>query len=157
MKYKILTYPDSRLKQKAYHVLEFNEELRTIVRNMYETMYDAEGVGLAATQVDIHKRIITTCIDKQEITFINPELSVVGSDVQKYEEGCLSFPSMRVERSRPTVVQVSYQDVYGASHFMTCDHLLAVCIQHEIDHINGITFIDGLSPFKRQRLLDKYF
>lgn len=156
MIYKILKFPDQRLRQKAVDVIDFDENLRIIVRNMYETMHANKGVGLAATQVDIHKKIITTFVDDTEITFINPELTIVDHSLQKFTEGCLSFPSVKIEKNRPSVVMVKYQDVEGNFKELTCNALLAVCIQHEIDHLKGITFIDSLSELKKSRVLKTY-
>lgn len=159
MIYSILQYPDQRLKTKAVEVQndEFNVELFHIVRNMYETMYNANGVGLAATQVNTHRRIIVTNVDGTERTFINPIMEIVGTEKQKYTEGCLSFPGVKLEKSRPNTVLVEYRTINGSTEQITCNHLLSVCIQHEIDHLDGVTFIDDLSSFKKQRLIDKYF
>lgn len=159
MIYPILQYPDQRLKTKAVEVEnnEFNTELFHIVRNMYETMYAAKGVGLAATQVNIHRRIIVTNVDGIERTFINPIMEIIGTDKQKYTEGCLSFPGVKIEKSRPNSVLVEYRTIDGSIEQIICNHLLSVCIQHEIAHLDGITFIDDLSQFKKQRILDKYF
>lgn len=159
MIYSILQYPDQRLKTKAVEIQnnEFDVDLFHIVRDMYETMYNAKGVGLAATQVNIHKRIIVTNVDGTERTFINPIMEIVGTDKQKYTEGCLSFPGVRLEKSRPSIVLVEYRTVDGLTKQITCNHLLSVCIQHEIAHLDGITFIDDLTQFKKQRIINKYF
>lgn len=159
MIYDILKYPDPRLKIIASEIKndEFNQDLFNIVRNMYETMYAMDGVGLAATQVDIHKQIIVTNVDETERTFINPTIFFLNDETKKFTEGCLSFPGVKIEKERPKNVSLEYREVDGTFKQIHCDGLLAVCVQHEIDHLTGSLFIDDLGEFKKQRILQKYF
>ena len=150
----ILEYPDPRLKKIAAPVTSFGPEIQQLVRDMAETMYAAPGVGLAATQVDVHKRIIV--IDVSEAhdelrVFINPEL-VEAEGEAECEEGCLSVPGFYDKVTRAAAVRVRAQDENGKSFELAVDGLLAVCIQHEMDHLVGKVFVDYLSPLKRARL-----
>lgn len=157
MKLAVLIYPDERLKTIATPVEEVNDEIREIVDNMFETMYAEEGIGLAATQVDIHRRIITIDIEgekQNQIVLINPEI-LDSCGEAGIEEGCLSLPGLRgfVPRKEKVTVKALNRD--GQEFTLEADGLLAICIQHEIDHLNGIVFADYLSPLKRQRMKDK--
>jgi peptide deformylase len=150
----ILEYPDPRLKKIAAPVTSFGPEIQRLVRDMAETMYAAPGVGLAATQVDVHKRIIV--IDVSEAhdelrVFINPEL-VEAEGEAECEEGCLSVPGFYDKVTRAAAIRVRAQDEYGKPFELAADGLLAVCVQHEIDHLIGKVFVDYLSPLKRARL-----
>ena len=150
----ILEYPDPRLKKIAAPVTSFGPEIQRLVRDMGETMYAAPGVGLAATQVDVHKRIIV--IDVSEAhdelrVFINPEL-VEAEGEAECEEGCLSVPGFYDKVTRAAAIRVRAQDEYGKPFELAADGLLAVCIQHEMDHLVGKVFVDYLSPLKRARL-----
>ena len=155
--FKILHFPDSRLRVKAKQVQHVNEETQQVVDNMFETMYAAPGIGLAATQIDIHQQIIVIDVSdnkNQPLCFINPNiLSVEGQ--QSTEEGCLSVPGIfeQVERAEQIIVQSL--DQAGEQFTITADGILAVCIQHEIDHLNGKLFVDRLSSLKRQRIRQK--
>ena len=155
--FKILHFPDSRLRVKAKQVQHVNEETQQVVDNMFETMYAAPGIGLAATQVDIHQQIIVIDVSdnkNQPLCFINPNiLSVDGQ--QSTEEGCLSVPGIfeQVERAEQIIVQAL--DQAGEQFTITADGILSVCIQHEIDHLNGKLFVDRLSSLKRQRIRQK--
>jgi len=150
----ILEFPDPRLKKIAAPVTSFGPEIQRLVRDMAETMYAAPGVGLAATQVDVHKRIIV--IDVSEAhdelrVFINPEL-VEAEGEAECEEGCLSVPGFYDKVTRAAAIRVRAQDEYGKPSELAADGLLAVCIQHEMDHLIGKVFVDYLSPLKRARL-----
>jgi peptide deformylase len=153
----ILRYPDPRLYKKAARVLEVDESVRTLVRDMAETMYAAPGVGLAATQVDVHKRVIV--IDASEtrdrlLVLINPEV-VAREGAQYCGEGCLSVPGIYEPVERAELVTVHALGVTGKPFTLTAEKLLAVCIQHEMDHLEGKVFVDYLSRLKQQRIKAK--
>ncbi|MGF1642686.1 MAG: peptide deformylase [Thiotrichales bacterium] len=153
----ILHFPDPRLRTRAQPVERVDDAIRRIVDDLFETMYDAPGIGLAATQVDIHKRIIAIDIsdDKKEpLCLINPEL-IVTSGVEEMEEGCLSVPGQFDRVRRAEQIQVRYLDRDGRTRSLETDGLLAVCIQHEMDHLDGKLFVDYLSPLKRNRIRKK--
>jgi len=153
----ILRYPDPRLYKKAARVLEVKESVRTLVRDMAETMYAAPGVGLAATQVDVHRRVIV--IDASEtrdqlLVLINPEI-VAREGTQYCEEGCLSVPGIYEPVERAEIVTVHALDATGKPFTLTAEKLLAICIQHEMDHLEGKVFVDYLSRLKQQRIKAK--
>ena len=153
----ILRYPDPRLYKKAEPVAEVDDSIRALVRDMAETMYSAPGVGLAATQVDVHKRIVV--IDASEtrdqlLVLINPEI-VSREGVQYCDEGCLSVPGIYEPVERAERVTVRALGVDGKPFTLTAENLLAVCIQHELDHLEGIVFVDHLSRLKQQRIKAK--
>ncbi len=153
----ILEYPDPRLKKVAQPIKAFTPEIVKLVRDMAETMYAAPGVGLAATQVDVHKRVIVMDISdaRDELrVFINPELVAAEGEAEA-EEGCLSVPGYYDKVTRAARVRVRAQDEHGEPFELDCDELLAVCIQHEMDHLQGIVFVDHLSPLKRARVAAK--
>jgi peptide deformylase len=153
----ILEYPDPRLKKVAAPVTAFTPEIEKLVRDMAETMYAAPGVGLAATQVDVHKRVIVIDISdiKDELrVFINPEL-VAAEGEAECEEGCLSVPGYYDKVTRAARVVVRAQNERGEPFTLEAEGLLAVCIQHEMDHLEGRVFVERLSPLKRARLLAK--
>ena len=153
----ILRFPDPRLKKLAAPVRNIDENIRRLARDMAETMYEAPGIGLAATQVDVHKRVIVIDISEtrdQLFTLINPE--IVESDGQQVcEEGCLSVPGIydKVERAENVVVR--YLDLEGQERTIEADGLLAVCLQHEIDHLDGKVFVEHLSQLKQSRIKAK--
>ncbi len=152
---KILRYPDPRLHQVAAPVEVFDDRLRALVRDMAETMYAAPGVGLAATQVDVHQRVVVIDVsdtkDRLQV-FVNPRV-VSASDARKvYEEGCLSVPGIYEEVERPEQVRVEAFDEHGEPFSIDADELLAVCIQHEIDHLDGKVFVQYLSRLKQSRI-----
>lgn len=154
----ILRYPDPRLHKIAQPVAAFDARLKKLVADMAETMYDAPGIGLAATQVDIHERIVV--IDASEThddlrVFINPEIIWASPEKATCKEGCLSVPGIYDEVERPAQVKVRAQDIDGKPFEMTADGMLSVCIQHEIDHLNGFVFVEYLSPLKRNRIKTK--
>jgi len=153
----ILEYPDPRLKKVAARVTTFTPEVERLVADMAETMYAAPGVGLAATQVDVHKRIIVIDISdtKDQLrVFVNPELVAADGEAE-CEEGCLSVPGYYDKVVRAATVTVRAQDARGETFEIAADGLLAVCIQHEMDHLDGKVFVERLSPLKRARLLAK--
>src|SRR6056300_84359 len=153
----ILKYPDPRLHKVAEPVTCFNEELSSLIRNMAETMYESKGIGLAATQVDIHQRIIVIDIsdDKKDLlVLINPKL-IKFDGQQEYDEGCLSVPGFFETVKRYENITISYQDLKGNLHTVDADGLLSVCIQHEMDHLIGKVFVEYLSQLKQQRIKKK--
>ncbi|MDA0670291.1 MAG: peptide deformylase [Proteobacteria bacterium] len=153
----ILKYPDPRLHKVADPVTHFNGELASLITNMAETMYEFNGIGLAATQVDIHKRIIVIDISEEKnslITLINPILKTYSGH-QEYDEGCLSVPSFFETVKRYELVSIDYQDEHGQTRSLTADGLLSVCIQHEMDHLVGKVFVEKLSQLKQQRIKKK--
>lgn len=169
----IIIYPDPILKKKACIVAEFNSELLEIANNMLFTMYNAPGIGLAAPQIGsgIRMFVIDTEFKSEEIdgedtysnfaphVFINPEITIIDKEKIKYQEGCLSFPGIYDDVLRFKEINIKYQDLEGNQCEMNVDGLLAICIQHENDHLNGITFIEHLSSLKRsfyQNKITKY-
>ena len=154
----ILRYPDPRLHKVARPVTEFGERIHTLVADMAETMYDAPGVGLAASQVDVHEQIviIDTSDAKNELrVFINPTIVWASVEKQVYDEGCLSVPGIYDGVERPAQVKVAALDADGKPFELDADGLLAVCIQHEMDHLAGKVFVEYLSPLKRNRIKAK--
>jgi peptide deformylase len=153
----ILEYPDPRLRKVATPVTKFGPEIQRLVRDMAETMYAAPGVGLAATQLDVHKRIIIIDISeaRDELrVFVNPEILQADGEAE-CEEGCLSVPGYYDKVTRAASIRVRAQDEHGTPYELAADGLLAVCIQHEMDHLVGKVFVDYLSPLKRARLASK--
>ncbi|MBU3736246.1 MAG: peptide deformylase [Methylobacterium sp.] len=153
----ILHYPDERLHKIAQPVTEVNAEIRRLVDDMAETMYAAPGIGLAATQVNVHRQVIVidTSEDKNRLlVLINPRI-VASSGVKDYEEGCLSVPGIYEKVSRPDRITVEALDREGKSFSLAADGLLAVCIQHEMDHLNGKVFVEYLSQLKQGRIRSK--
>lgn len=154
----ILEFPDSRLRTIAKDVTEVTDETRAIVKDMFETMYDAPGIGLAATQVNIHQRIITIDISEesdQPLVLINPTFEVLDVDTDKMQEGCLSVPGFYEDITRPKHIKVTFLNLEGVETTLEAEGLLAVCIQHEIDHLEGKLFVDYLSKLKRSRIKSK--
>ena len=154
----ILRYPDPRLHKVAVPVTEFGERIHTLVADMAETMYDAPGVGLAASQVDVHEQlvIIDTSETKDDLrVFINPKIVWSSPEKLVYDEGCLSVPGIYDGVERPAQVRVEALDAHGKPFELSADGLLAVCIQHEMDHLQGKVFVEYLSPLKRNRIKAK--
>ncbi|HEY8358247.1 MAG TPA: peptide deformylase [Ramlibacter sp.] len=154
----ILCYPDPRLHTVAKPVQAIDARIRSLVADMLETMYDAEGIGLAATQVDVHERVVTIDVSEkrdQPLVLINPEIIEASADKVLGDEGCLSVPGIYdgVERSRSIVVRA--MDVDGSTRDIPAEGMLAVCIQHEMDHLQGKVFVEYLSPLKRNRIKTK--
>ncbi len=154
----IVQYPDPRLACKAEPVTVFDDKLAALAADMAETMYAAPGVGLAATQVGRNIRMVVIDItdEKNDLkVFVNPVVESVSEDVVECEEGCLSLPGLYEKVKRPARVTVKYQNLKGEPCEIACDELLSVCAQHEIDHLDGIVFIDHLSMLKKQRAAAK--
>ena len=155
---EILEFPDPRLRTKAKPVAQVTEATRRLIADMFETMYDAPGIGLAATQVNVHERILVIDISEKRDepqVFINPEITVLDPELGEYDEGCLSVPGFYETVCRPSRVKVTALDQDGQSFTRELDGLLAICLQHEIDHLEGKLFVDYLSPLKRQRIRKK--
>jgi peptide deformylase len=154
----ILRYPDPRLHKVARPVTEFGDRLAKLVADMAETMYEAPGVGLAASQVDVHEQLILvdTSDSKDDLrVFINPQIVWASDDKQVYDEGCLSVPGIYDGVERPARIKVRALDQHGKPFELEADGLLAVCIQHEMDHLLGKVFVQYLSPLKRNRIKAK--
>lgn len=153
----ILVFPHPNLRKVAKPVTVFDDGIRDLVKDMFETMYEAPGIGLAATQIDIHQRIMVVDVSEEKdhpLVFINPEL--LGSEgEEEHEEGCLSVPGFFELVKRPEKIRVKALDEHGESFELNVDGMLAVCIQHEIDHLNGKVFIDYVSGLKRNRIRKK--
>jgi len=158
---EILVAPDPKLKMKARRVEAFDDELRQLLDDMVETMYEAKGIGLAAPQIGVPLRAIVMDLARDEEEdaaprkFLNPEIVWESEDEVPCEEGCLSVPGQYAEVTRPAQCRVRYQDENGVRHEIDCDGLLAVCIQHEMDHLEGVLFVDHLSTLKRNMILRK--
>jgi peptide deformylase len=177
---EILEIPDPRLKQVSTPVEKFDDELKTLVADMFETMYDAPGIGLAAIQVGVPLRVLVIDLQpddpdaepevctahgdhehthqptkKEPRVFINPEILDPSEDLSVYNEGCLSVPEIYADVERPSTIRARWQDVDGKVHEEAMDGLMATCLQHEIDHLEGILFIDHLSRLKRQMAVKK--
>jgi len=158
---EILILPDKRLRLVSQAVKTVDREIKTLVADMFETMYDAPGIGLAAIQVGVPRRIVTMDLSKKEEeqqprVFINPEVLWRSDEKATYEEGCLSIPEFYEEVERPTQVRVKYLDLEGREQELEASGLLATCLQHEIDHLNGVLFIDHISRLKRERVVKKF-
>ena len=154
----IIKFPDARLHKVAKPVTVVDDRVRNIAQNMIETMYEANGVGLAATQVDIHERIVVVDVSEernQAQVFINPEIVAQSMEKKEWEEGCLSVPEVYDLITRPDRVRVRALNLKGESFEVDCDELLAVCLQHEIDHLNGKVFVQHLSGLKQNRIKAK--
>jgi peptide deformylase len=156
----ILEYPDLRLRKRAAVVQphEFNDAFRATVDDMLETMYTSNGIGLAGTQVDFHKRVLVLDVTDERtspMVFVNPEIEVLDPEPMGYEEGCLSVPGFYDLVSRPRRIRVKALDADGHQIDMEAQGLLAVCLQHEVDHLDGKLFVDYLSILKRQRIKHK--
>jgi len=155
---EILEYPDPRLRKIAKPVNKVDSKIKTLLNDMLETMYDAPGIGLAATQVDVHLQVIVMDLseDKNEpLVFINPEITVLDGDAEKMQEGCLSVPGFYEDISRIEHVRIKALDKSGQPFELEAEGLLAVCIQHEMDHLDGKLFVDYLSRLKRNRIKKK--
>ncbi|WP_323846109.1 peptide deformylase [Microbulbifer magnicolonia] len=157
-KLEILEFPDARLRQVAKPVDRVTDELRQLVDDMFETMYAAPGVGLAATQVNVHQRIVVIDVSEDQsepLVFINPEIEVLDEEIHQYDEGCLSVPGFYETVERPRKVRIKALDREGEAFAIEAEGLLAVCIQHEVDHLDGKLFVDYISPLKRNRIRSK--
>lgn len=155
---EILEFPDPRLRTEAKPVAEVDERIRTLVDNMFDTMYDAPGIGLAATQVDVHEQVIVIDVseDRSEPrVYINPEITVLDQDLGSYDEGCLSVPGFYETVERPAHIRVTALGRDGQRFEEEPQGLLAVCIQHEMDHLEGKVFVEYLSRLKQARIRAK--
>jgi len=157
----LVTIPDPRLRLVSEPIQEITDEIRRLADDMLETMYDAPGVGLAAIQIGVAKRIVTMDVSKSEterqpMVLINPEITWASEEKRTYEEGCLSIPEYYEEVERPDRVRFRYRTLAGEVIEQEADGLLATCVQHEIDHLNGVLFIDYLSKLKRDRVMKKF-
>lgn len=155
---KILEFPDPRLRTIAEPVEQVDDEVRTLIDDMFETMYDAPGIGLAATQINVHKRIVVIDLseDRSEpLVMINPEYEILTEDQDQMQEGCLSVPGFYENVERPNRIRLKALDRDGKPYELIAEELLAVCIQHELDHLNGKLFVDHISRLKRDRIRSK--
>ena len=155
---KILIFPDPKLRKVAKKIDKFDKSLEMLSKNMLKTMYEAEGIGLAATQVDIHIRLVVMDLSEERNeprVFVNPEYTILDKSPFTYEEGCLSIPGFNEEISRPSKILLKWQDLQGNFHEEKPDGIFTVCAQHEIDHLDGKLFVDYLSPIKRDRIRKK--
>jgi peptide deformylase len=157
-KLDILRYPDPKLQTVAKPVQAIDARIRTLVADMLETMYDANGIGLAATQVNVHERVVVMDVSEnrdEPIVLINPTITWMGDERVKGEEGCLSVPGIYDGVERATAIRVSAQDADGNTRELEAQGLFAVCVQHELDHLMGKVFVEYLSPLKRNRIKSK--
>jgi peptide deformylase len=157
----LVILPDSKLRLVSEPVPAVTDDIRKLAEDMLDTMYDAPGVGLAAIQIGVPKRIVTMDVSKSEterapLVLINPEILWASEEKRVYEEGCLSIPEYYEEVERPDRVRFRYMNLEGATIEQDADGLLATCVQHEIDHLNGVLFIDYLSKLKRDRVMTKF-
>ncbi len=160
MKRKILIEPDPILRKKSDPLDQVDNEVRKLLKDMLETMYDAPGIGLAAVQIGILKRIVVIDISKDEkkkepLFLVNPEIIYRSKETSVYEEGCLSLPSQFAEIERPAKCSLKYIDFNGKEKKLEAEGLLATCIQHEVDHLDGVLFIDYLSKLKKDMIIKK--
>ncbi len=158
---EIIKLPDKRLRLKSEPVKRIDAGIRRLVDDLFETMYQAPGIGLAAIQIGVAKRVMTMDLSKKDEqhapqVFINPELTWASVETAKYEEGCLSIPEFYEEVERPARVKIKYLDLDGKEHEIEATGLFAICLQHEIDHTNGVLFIDHISKLKRDRIVKKF-
>ncbi|MDA8962050.1 peptide deformylase [Congregibacter sp.] len=154
----ILEFPDPRLRTVAKPVDVVDDEVRILIDNMIETMYAASGIGLAATQVNVHQRLLVLDTSEDRDTpmvFVNPEVTILDETLGSYDEGCLSVPGFYEEVNRPRTVRVDAMGLDGKAFSLELDGLTAICLQHEIDHLDGKLFVDYISPLKRNRIRSK--
>jgi peptide deformylase len=154
----ILEFPDPRLRTVAKPVSEVTDEIRQLVKDMLETMYAAPGIGLAASQVDRHIRLLVLDVSEDQSkpqVFINPTFEPISAETKTYDEGCLSIPGFYESVERPDLIRVNALDLQGQPQTIEADGLLSVCIQHEIDHLDGKLFVDYISALKRNRIKTK--
>ena len=155
---KILIFPDPKLRKVAKKIDKFDKSLEILAQDMLKTMYEAEGIGLAATQIDVHVRLVVMDLSEDRNdprVFVNPEYTILDKSLFTYEEGCLSIPGFNEEISRPSKILLKWQDLQGNFHEDKPDGIFTVCAQHEIDHLDGKLFVDYLSPIKRDRIRKK--
>ncbi|OUX32831.1 MAG: peptide deformylase [Gammaproteobacteria bacterium TMED260] len=154
----ILEFPDPRLRKVASPITVFDVKLEVLIDDMFETMYDSQGIGLAATQIDVHKRLLVIDVSESKdspLVFINPSFEIIEDELSEYDEGCLSVPGFYETVSRPKGIKVQAQDRKGEKFEIEAEGILATCIQHEIDHLDGKLFVDYISALKRQRIRSK--
>ncbi|MAV52265.1 MAG: peptide deformylase [Gammaproteobacteria bacterium] len=154
----ILEFPDPRLRKVASPVTVFDVKLEVLIDDMFETMYDSQGIGLAATQIDVHKRLLVIDVSESKdspLVFINPSFEIIEDELSEYDEGCLSVPGFYETVSRPKGIKVQAQDRKGEKFEIEAEGILATCIQHENDHLDGKLFVDYISALKRQRIRSK--
>jgi len=163
----LVILPDSVLRQVSAPVLSVTPEIKKLVADMFDTMYDAPGIGLAAIQIGVPSRVVTIDlakpapegeepVPKDPQVFINPEIVWASDEINTHEEGCLSIPEYYEEVDRPASIKVRYIDIDGKNHEIAAEGILATCLQHEIDHLNGVLFIDHLSRLKRERVTKRF-
>ena len=155
---KILIFPNPKLRKVARKIEKFDKSLEILAQNMLQTMYEAEGIGLAATQIDVHVRLVVMDLSEERNdprVFVNPEYTILDKSLFTYEEGCLSIPGFNEEISRPSKILLKWQDLQGNFHEDEPEGIFTVCAQHEIDHLDGKLFVDYLSPIKRDRIRKK--
>ena len=155
---KILIFPDPKLRKVAKKIDKFDKSLEILAQDMLQTMYEAKGIGLAATQIDVHIRLVVMDLSEERNdprVFVNPEYTILDKSLFTYEEGCLSIPGFNEEISRPSKILLKWQDLQGNFHEDQPDGIFTVCAQHEIDHLDGKLFVDYLSPIKRDRIRKK--
>ena len=156
---KILTFPDPKLREVAKEVTEFNSDLKSLAEDLIETMYEFKGIGLAAVQIGVNKRVIVADVSeekKEPFIFINPKIKILNEDEKgSYDEGCLSIPGFYEEVVRPTQVEISFQNLSGKKQEIIPEGLLGVVVQHETDHLDGKLMVDYISSVKRQRIRSK--
>ena len=154
----ILEFPDPRLRKVASPITVFDVKLEVLIDDMFETMYDSQGIGLAATQIDVHKRLLVIDVSESKdspLVFINPSFEIIEDELSEYDEGCLSVPGFYETVSRPKGIKVQAQDRRGEKFEIEAEGILATCIQHENDHLDGKLFVDYISALKRQRIRSK--
>ncbi|PIE41346.1 MAG: peptide deformylase [Gammaproteobacteria bacterium] len=154
---EILEFPDPRLRTVAKPITQVDDGIRKLVDDMLETMYDAPGIGLAATQINVHQRLVVIDVSEnqdQPMVLINPEYEVIEGE-QDYDEGCLSVPGYYEKVTRAEKILLKALDRHGDPYELACDGLLSVCVQHEIDHLDGKLFVDRISKLKRERIRNK--
>jgi peptide deformylase len=158
----ILVLPDKRLRSVSKPVSEISDDIRALVADMFETMYQAPGIGLAAIQIGVPSRVVVMDLstkgeaEAEPRVFINPEIIWSSQETSPYEEGCLSIPDVREDVERPSRVRIRYLDLDAKQQESDAEGLFATCIQHEVDHLNGILFIDHISKLKRERIVKKF-
>lgn len=149
---KILEFPDPRLRTVAKPIVKIDEILLKLIDDMLETMYAAPGIGLAATQINVHKRVLVMDVTEEKnspMSFINPEIEIIDADLGEFSEGCLSVPGFFEIVNRPKSIRVKSLDTNGKEKIQELEGLSAICLQHEVDHLNGKLFVDYISPLKR--------
>jgi len=157
----LVILPDSQLRQVSEPIGDITDDIRVLARDMLETMYEAPGIGLAAIQIGVPKRLVVIDLakdgeEKRPMVLVNPEITWASDERRAYEEGCLSIPEYYEEVERPERVRFRYRDLDGKTVEADADGVLATCVQHEIDHLNGVLFIDYLSKLKRDRVIKKF-